>query len=166
MSTLLKESDQTSNFIDYRPLGFNAQRVARKRYSVKNLQGTPIEEWADIVKRVIDHVSKAEPDESKRELFHRAMSEIMLNREFLPNTPCLVNAGRDSGQLAACFVLAIPDSLTGIMDHAKATALIHQTGGGTGMSYEFLRPTGASVSFRQGTASGPVSFMNIVNGVN
>ena len=165
MSTLLKESDQTSTFIDYRPLGFNAQRVARKRYSVKNLQGTPIEEWADVVKRVIDHVSKAEPDESKRELFHRAMSEIMLNREFLPNTPCLVNAGRDNGQLAACFVLAIPDSLTGIMDHAKATALIHQTGGGTGMSYEFLRPTGASVSFRQGTASGPVSFMNIVNGV-
>ena len=93
------------------------------------------------------------------------MTEIMLKREFIPNTPCLVNAGRDNGQLAACFVLAVPDSLAGIMDHAKITALIHQTGGGTGMTYESLRPTGASVSFRHGTASGPVSFMNIVNQV-
>src|SRR6185369_13228123 len=163
MSTLTEENSQTST--KYPPLGFNAKKVARKRYSVKNLHGTPIEEWADIVSRVIDHVSKAEPDENKRAVFQQGMSEIMLNREFLPNTPCLVNAGRDNGQLAACFVLAIPDSLAGIMDHAKATALIHQTGGGTGMSYEFLRPKGSTVSCRQGTASGPVSFMNVVNEV-
>src|SRR5690349_5955268 len=162
MSTVI---EQTPTLRKYRPLGFNATKVVRKRYSVKNLQGTPIEEWTDIVSRVVDHVSKAEPDETKRAGFQRAMTQIMLNREFLPNTPCLVNAGRDNGQLAACFVLAIPDSLTGIMDHAKATALIHQTGGGTGMSYEFLRPKGSTVSCRQGTASGPVSFMNIVNEV-
>lgn len=162
MSTVI---EQTPTLTKYRPLGLNATKVARKRYSVKNLHGNPIEEWSDIVSRVVDHVSKAEPDETKRAVFQRAMSEIMLNREFLPNTPCLVNAGRDNGQLAACFVLAIPDSLTGIMDHAKATALIHQTGGGTGMSYEFLRPKGSTVSCRQGTASGPVSFMNIVNEV-
>lgn len=159
MSTTIETPTPTK----YRPLGFNAKKVSRKRYSVKNLKGAPIEEWPDIVSRVIDHVSKAELDAPKRAEFHRAMSAIMLNREFLPNTPCLVNAGRDNGQLAACFVLEIPDSLAGIMDHAKATALIHQTGGGTGMSYEFLRPKGSTVSCRHGTASGPVSFMNVVN---
>jgi len=137
MSTVI---EQTPTLTKYRPLGLNATKVARKRYSVKNLQGNPIEEWSDIVSRVVDHVSKAEPDETKRATFNRAMTEIMLNREFLPNTPCLVNAGRDNGQLAACFVLAIPDSLTGIMDHAKATALIHQTGGGTGMTMNFSVP--------------------------
>src|SRR5687767_1039023 len=93
------------------------------------------------------------------------MSEVMLKREFIPNTPCLVNAGKANGQLAACFVLEVPDSLTGIMEHAKAAATIHQTGGGTGMTYEFLRPHGAMVSSATGVASGPVSFMNIVNQV-
>src|SRR6185295_19097103 len=161
----LTETSQPPTSTDYPPLGLNAHKVARKRYSVKNKQGAPIDEWPDIVRRVVDHVAKAELEETKRTSFQRAMTEIMLKREFIPNTPCLVNAGRDTGQLAACFVLSVPDSLAGIMDHAKLTALIHQTGGGTGMSYESLRPQGASVSFRQGTASGPVSFMNIVNQV-
>ncbi len=161
----LTETSLPPNSTDYLALGLNAQKVARKRYSVKNQQGVPIEEWQNIVQRVVDHVAKAELEETKRSHFKRAMTEIMLKREFIPNTPCLVNAGRDSAQLAACFVLTVPDSLAGIMDHAKLTALIHQTGGGTGMSYESLRPTGASVSFRHGTASGPVSFMNIVNQV-
>ena len=93
------------------------------------------------------------------------MSDVMLAREFVPNTPCLVNAGKANGQLAACFVLDVPDSITGIMEHAKAAATIHQTGGGTGMTYEFLRPAGALVGSTRGVASGPVSFMNIVNQV-
>ena len=101
----------------------------------------------------------------KRDKFFAAMSEVMLAREFIPNTPCLVNAGKTNGQLAACFVLDVPDSLAGIMEHAKAAATIHQTGGGTGMTYEFLRPHGAMVSSATGVASGPVSFMNIVNQV-
>jgi ribonucleoside-diphosphate reductase alpha chain len=162
MPTLVDLTSQTPTS-RISPLGLNAQSVAAKRYSVKDQHGTPIEKWPDIVKRVIDHVAKAEPDKN-RDDFHRAMTEIMLKREFIPNTPCLVNAGHN-GQLAACFVLAVPDSLAAIMDHAKITAVIHQTGGGTGMTYESLRPKGASVSFRHGTASGPVSFMNIVNQV-
>jgi ribonucleoside-diphosphate reductase alpha chain len=146
-------------------IGLNAQKVASKRYSLKDQQGNPIEEWPAIVRRVVTHVSVAENDSTKREDFYDQMSEIMLAREFLPNTPCLVNAGRASAQLAACFVLEVPDSIEGIMEHAKTTAIIHQTGGGTGMSYEFLRPAGAIVNSTRGDASGPVSFMSIVNQV-
>jgi ribonucleoside-diphosphate reductase alpha chain len=147
------------------PLGLNAKRVISKRYSLKDAKGRALEEWPDIVRRVVGHVSAAEKDPQKRDSFFAAMSEIMLAREFVPNTPCLVNAGKTNGQLAACFVLDVPDSITGIMDHAKAAATIHQTGGGTGMTYEFLRPAGALVGSTRGVASGPVSFMNIVNQV-
>ena len=147
------------------PLGLNAKRVVSKRYSLKDAKGRPTEEWENIVRRVVTHVSAAEKDSEKRDRFFNAMSEVMLAREFIPNTPCLVNAGKANGQLAACFVLDVPDSITGIMDHAKAAATIHQTGGGTGMTYEFLRPHGAMVSSTRGVASGPVSFMNIVNQV-
>jgi ribonucleoside-diphosphate reductase alpha chain len=147
------------------PLGLNARRVVSKRYSLKDAQGEPIEEWPDIVRRVVGHVSVAETDPQQRDEFYSAMTRIMLDREFVPNTPCLVNAGKSTGQLAACFVLEVPDSISGIMDHAKAAATIHQTGGGTGMTYEFLRPAGAMVSTTRGVASGPVSFMNIVNQV-
>jgi ribonucleoside-diphosphate reductase alpha chain len=145
-------------------LGLNAKKVVSKRYSLKDSKGRPVEEWVDIVRRVVGHVSMAETGE-KRDKFFAAMSEVMLAREFIPNTPCLVNAGKTNGQLAACFVLDVPDSLSGIMEHAKAAATIHQTGGGTGMTYEFLRPHGAMVSSATGVASGPVSFMNIVNQV-
>jgi ribonucleoside-diphosphate reductase alpha chain len=147
------------------PLGLNAGRVISKRYSLKDAQGQPIEEWPDIVRRVVGHVSRGETDGAERDEFYAAMSEIMFNRDFVPNTPCLVNAGRPNGQLAACFVLKVPDSIAGIMEHAKAAATIHQTGGGTGMTYELLRPAGAMVSSTRGVASGPVSFMNIVNQV-
>jgi ribonucleoside-diphosphate reductase alpha chain len=145
-------------------LGINARKVVSKRYSRKDLAGKPLEEWADIVDRVVNHVAEAETG-AKREMFIALMTEVMMAREFIPNTPCLVNAGKSNGQLAACFVLDVPDSLNGIMNHAKAAATIHQTGGGTGMTYEFLRPHGAMVSSATGVASGPVSFMNIVNQV-
>src|SRR5688572_6485513 len=94
------------------PLGLNAKRVVSKRYSLKDSKGRAIEEWADIVRRVVGHVSAAERDAEKRDQFFAAMSEVMLEREFLPNTPCLVNAGKANGQLAACFVLEVPDSLS------------------------------------------------------
>src|SRR5689334_10953469 len=145
-------------------LGINARKVVSKRYSLKDAKGQPFEDWEAIVSRVVGHVSKAETGD-KRDKFFAAMKEVMLAREFIPNTPCLVNAGKPNGQLAACFVLDVPDSLTGIMNHAKAAATIHQTGGGTGMTYEFLRPHGAMVSSATGVASGAVSFMIIVNHV-
>ncbi len=149
--------------LDVRPLGLNAQKVVAKRYSMKDENGEPIETWADIVRRVVGHVSKMETDPYARSLFFNDMTAVMLAREFIPNTPCLVNAGKPKGQLAACFVLNVPDSIEGIMEHAQNVAIIHQTGGGTGMTYEFLRPAGAMVNSTRGVASGPVSFMNIVN---
>src|SRR4029078_8767990 len=144
-------------------LGVNAQKVVAKRYSLKDEYGNAIETWADIVRRVVGHVSRAESDPEKQRYFYDRMTEVMLARQFIPNTPCLVNAGKPKGQLAACFVLGVPDSIEGIMEHAQNVAIIHQTGGGTGMTYEFLRPAGAMVNSPRGVASGPVSFMNIVN---
>jgi ribonucleoside-diphosphate reductase alpha chain len=148
-----------------KPLGKNAEKVVSKRYSLKDAQGNPIETWEDIVRRVVGHVATAEQNSQKRDEFYNAMSQIMFDREFVPNTPCLVNAGKTKGQLAACFVLNVPDSIPGIMEHAKNVSVIHQSGGGTGMSYEFLRPSGSMVNSSRGVASGPVSFMNIVNEV-
>ncbi|MDT5262329.1 MAG: ribonucleoside-diphosphate reductase alpha chain, partial [Acidobacteriota bacterium] len=144
-------------------LGLNARRVIAKRYSLKDSQGEPIEEWPDIVRRVVGHVASAETDIVKRDEFYQTMAGIMLRREFVPNTPCLVNAGKPSGQLAACFVLDVPDSIAGIMKTATDAAIIHQTGGGTGFTFEKLRPAGAMVRSTHGVASGPVSFMNIFN---
>lgn len=148
---------------EYAPLGLNAQKVVAKRYSTKDENGEPLETWNDIVRRVVGHVSTAEKDPQKRLEFYRDMTAVMFAREFVPNTPCLVNAGKPKGQLAACFVLNVPDSIEGIMEHAQNVAIIHQTGGGTGMTYEFLRPAGSMVNSTRGVASGPVSFMNIVN---
>lgn len=148
---------------DIVPLGLNAQKVVSKRYSLKDENGEPVETWDDIVRRVVGHVSRAEKDDIRQKIFYNEMSAVMLARDFIPNTPCLVNAGKPKGQLAACFVLNVPDSIEGIMEHAQNVAIIHQTGGGTGMTYEFLRPAGSMVNSTRGVASGPVSFMNIVN---
>ena len=153
----------TSRKLEIKPVGLNGQKVIGKRYSLKDAKGEPLETWDDIVRRVVGHVAAAEKDAVMRDYFYNSMTEIMLNREFVPNTPCLVNAGKPKGQLAACFVLNVPDSINGIMEHAQAAAIIHQTGGGTGMTYEFIRPMGAMVNSTRGVASGPVSFMNIVN---
>ncbi len=144
-------------------LGINARKVISKRYSLKDAHGQPLEEWADVVRRVVGHVAMAETDERKRDEFYAAMAGHMLRREFVPNTPCLVNAGKPAGQLAACFVLDVPDSIAGIMKSVTDAAIIHQTGGGTGFTFEKLRPVGAMVRSTHGVASGPVSFMNIFN---
>src|SRR5260370_40875781 len=145
------------------PVGLIARLVISKRYSLKDERGVSMEEWPDIVARVVAHVSVAESDPEKRDEFFNSMSDIMLAREFVPNTPCLVNGGKPNGQLAACFVLDVPDSIAGIMKTATDAAIIHQTGGGTGFTFEKLRPSGAMVRSTHGVASGPVSFMNIFN---
>src|SRR5438445_453628 len=148
---------------DIVPLGLNARRVIGKRYALKDAKGNFLEEWSDIVARVVAHVSVAETDPIQRDIFYSTMTDIMQAREFVPNTPCLVNAGKPNGQLAACFVLDVPDSIAGVIKTATDAAIIHQTGGGTGFTFEKLQPNGAMVSSALGVASGPVSFMNIFN---
>jgi ribonucleoside-diphosphate reductase alpha chain len=145
------------------PMGLNARKVVAKRYSLKDAKANSLEEWKDIVARVVAHVSVAETDPEQRDIFYNTLTDIMIAREFVPNTPCLVNAGKPNGQLAACFVLDVPDSIAGIMKTATDAAIIHQTGGGTGFTFEKLRPSGSMVSSTHGVASGPVSFMNIFN---
>src|SRR5688500_18443698 len=82
-----------------KPLGVNAETVVAKRYSIKDENGNALETWADIVRRVVGHVSSAETDEAERNAFYKDMMAVMLAREFVPNTPCLVNAGKPKGQL-------------------------------------------------------------------
>src|SRR5687768_877495 len=165
--TKVSENESLQSSVSVRraiqPLGLNARKVVSKRYSLKDAKGNSIEEWSDIVARVVAHVSVAETDPAERDLFYNTMSDIMMAREFVPNTPCLVNAGKPNGQLAACFVLDVPDSIAGIMKTATDAAIIHQTGGGTGFTFEKLRPSGSMVSTTHGVASGPVSFMNILD---
>src|SRR2546423_7149811 len=165
--TKVSQNEITESMVSFKrqplPPGLNARRVVSKRYSLKDAKGNSLEEWSDIVARVVAHVSVAETDPAQRDIFYNAMSDIMQAREFVPNTPCLVNAGKPNGQLAACFVLDVPDSIAGIMKTATDAAIIHQTGGGTGFTFEKLRPSGSMVSTTHGVASGPVSFMNIFN---
>ena len=85
-----------------KPLGLNAQKVVAKRYSLKDENGDALETWNDIVRRVVGHVSRAEKDSIKRQLFYEEMTNIMLAREFVPNTPCLVNAGKPKRRVS-CF---------------------------------------------------------------
>lgn len=143
----------------------SALLVLRKRYLIKDGQGVPIETPDEMFRRVATFVATAEDvfkggDRKKMEdSFYRALSDL----EFLPNSPTLMNAGRDLGQLAACFVLPIDDSLDSIFDHLKLTAKIHQSGGGTGFSFSRLRPRNDVVASTMGVASGPISFMKIFN---
>ena len=143
----------------------NALLVLRKRYLVKDEAGNPIETPSDLFRRVASAVAAAEGGRrnGRQEEIEEAFYGMMANLEFLPNSPTLMNAGRPSGQLAACFVLPVEDSLDSIFDGVKLTAKIHQTGGGTGFSFSRLRPNGDMVRSMMGVASGPVSFIRVFN---
>lgn len=142
-------------------IGWNAQQVIKKRYAWQKIDGN-FETWEDIAYRLAKTVSSIENNQA---FWFKCFKQIIANRQFIPNTPCIVNAGKPDGQLSACFVLPVEDSINSIMEHAKYCAIIHKSGGGTGMSYEKLRPAGTEISSTRGTASGPVSFMQIVNTV-
>jgi len=147
-------------------LSENARAVLERRYLKKDAKGRLLETPVQMFRRVARHVAKAEKrygNESQvkkmEELFYRMMTEF----KFLPNSPTLMNAGRRLGQLAACFVLPVEDSMEGIFDALKNAALIHKSGGGTGFSFSRLRPKRSRVGTTGGVASGPISFMKIFN---
>jgi ribonucleoside-diphosphate reductase alpha chain len=147
-------------------LSENARRVLERRYLKKDNKGRIIEAPEQMFRRVAHHIARAEKkygdaDHVKKmeEIFYALMAES----KFLPNSPTLMNAGRRLGQLAACFVLPVEDSMEGIFNALKNAALIHKSGGGTGFSFSRLRPKKSRVGTTGGVASGPVSFMKIFN---
>ncbi len=135
-------------------LTVNAVRVLERRYLLKDEHGNVIETPAQLFRRIAKAV--ALDPESEEEFLH-----MLMDLEFLPNTPTLMNAGTDLGQLSACFVIPVEDSLSGIFDAVKHMALIQQSGGGTGFSFSRLRPKGDIVRSTKGVASGPVTFMRV-----
>ena len=143
-------------------LGVNAVKVLQKRYLLKDERGNVLETPRGLFKRVARAVAKAE-GKGRRRKWEDLFYSIMARREFMPNSPTLMNAGTGMGQLSACFVLPVEDSLHGIFGAVEKMALIQQSGGGTGFSFSRLRPKGDLVRSTMGIASGPVSFMGVFN---
>jgi ribonucleoside-diphosphate reductase alpha chain len=142
----------------------SAVKVAEKRYLLRNESGSLVETPEAMFKRVAKAVAKAEShfgNSNTIEFWEAKFQESLLKLDFLPNSPTLMNAGTPFGQLSACFVLPIEDSLASIFDTLKLAAAVQQSGGGTGFSFSQLRPKGEKVSSLTGTASGPVSFIKI-----
>jgi ribonucleoside-diphosphate reductase alpha chain len=142
----------------------NAMTVLERRYLKTDAQGKVAETPFDMFRRVARNIASAEPAYGSQEdaaYWEEQFYLLMTELDFLPNSPTLMNAGRDLQQLSACFVLPIEDSMEGIFDAIKYTALIHKSGGGTGFSFSRLRPEGDTVGSTGKVASGPISFMKV-----
>jgi ribonucleoside-diphosphate reductase alpha chain len=143
-------------------LTVNAMEVLRARYLLRDEQGNLVEAPTNLFERVAKAIAEVdarfgEDAQESEKIFYNMMAKL----EFLPNTPTLFNAGTKIGQLSACFVLPVDDSLDSIFTTLKNMATIEQTGGGVGFDFSRLRPRGDIVKSTKGVASGPVSFMRI-----
>ncbi len=149
-------------------LADNARVVLERRYLAKDAAGRTVETPEELFRRVAHTIAAVEATygppgtaDARAAVAEERFYALMTSMRFLPNSPTLGNAGRPLQQLSACFVLPVEDSMLGIFDSLKSTALIHQSGGGTGFAFSRLRPTGDRVASTGGVASGPVSFMRV-----
>ncbi|WP_310600836.1 adenosylcobalamin-dependent ribonucleoside-diphosphate reductase [Desulfobulbus sp.] len=135
-----------------------AETVLERRYYLKDATGKPLENWETLCHRVANAVALVDSDQPDYEGLADRFFTMIYYLDFLPNSPCLMNAGTDLGQLSACFVLPVEDSMDGIFTSIRNGALVHKTGGGTGYSFSRVRPKNSAVRSTQGVASGPLSF--------
>ncbi|MCW5202674.1 adenosylcobalamin-dependent ribonucleoside-diphosphate reductase [Desulfobulbus sp. N3] len=135
-----------------------AETVLARRYYLKDGNGNVLENWDSLCRRVADAVAAVDNELGDYEAIREDFFNMIHRLDFLPNSPCLMNAGTDLGQLSACFVLPVDDSMDGIFTSIRNGALVHKTGGGTGYSFSRLRPKNSAVRSTQGVASGPLSF--------
>lgn len=141
----------------------NALKILRARYFKKNQDGDLIEEKpSDLFKRVAKYIANAEKNEKNKRFWGEKFFNVMIQKDFMPNSPTLTGAGRGLC-LSACFVLPIKDSLKGIFETVKNAALVHKEGGGTGFDFSKIRPQGSFVKKTQGIASGPISFLKVID---